>query len=292
VIVNHNGTFTMEGGTISGNTAVNGGGVYVGNGAGAPGTFEMTGGIIGTIGTIGRNTATSGGGVYVDLGSTLTMSDEAAISGNTATSQGGGVHSLGTFNMSGGAISGNTAANGGGVWTNNSGAVLTMSGGTISGNTASSNGGGVFVATNSNLIMSGGAISENRAANGGGVYIGTGIVKMSGGAISGNTATGSGKGVYIDNGPASAFTMSDGAVVNQNDEVYLASGKRITVGELAGSGLVAKITPADTSDGTVVLAPVTGTTLTHDRIDRFTLSENVTGKMIILNSGNGVLGPL
>jgi hypothetical protein len=151
------GAFTMNGGTISGNTysppspySAYGGGVYV-----SGGTFTMNGG------TISGNTATtssysSGGGVSVGSG-TFTMNG-GIISGNTASSYsayGGGVYVGGTFTMSGGTISNNIAdasssSYGGGVYVFDSSVTFTMSGGTISGNTAdasSSYGGGVYVNT-------------------------------------------------------------------------------------------------------------------------------------------------
>jgi hypothetical protein len=109
--VNSNGTFTMNGGTISGNTnirdididsdnaidyfLINGGGIIV------FGIFTMNGG------TISGNTAAFGGGISVF--GTITMNG-GKISGNT----GGGVHIVdGYFTMTGGEISGNTAAFGG-----------------------------------------------------------------------------------------------------------------------------------------------------------------------------------
>jgi hypothetical protein len=52
-------TFTMTGGDISGNTAKNGGGVYVGGYYQGNGTFTMSGGTIG-----GNSAGESGGGVY------------------------------------------------------------------------------------------------------------------------------------------------------------------------------------------------------------------------------------
>jgi len=74
-------------------------------------------------GEISGNTVTSssrsGGGVYVGFG-TFTMSG-GIISGNTASSCGGGVINTGTFTMEGGEISGNTSGfnilgGGGGVF--------------------------------------------------------------------------------------------------------------------------------------------------------------------------------
>jgi TolB-like protein len=117
------GTFTMNGGTISDNTADYyddddgygyerfpyypfGGGVYV-----VEGTFTMSGG------TISGNTATGsdglvlGGGVYVGSG-TFTMSG-GTISGNTVIGLGGGggvYVKYGTFTKTGGTIDGTNAA--------------------------------------------------------------------------------------------------------------------------------------------------------------------------------------
>jgi uncharacterized repeat protein (TIGR02543 family) len=124
------GTFTMNGGEISGNTASSGGGVYIG----FFGTFTMNGG------KISGNTASSGGGVHINSDSTFTMNG-GEISGNTASSGGGGVYVSrsiiggGTFfTMSGGEISGNTASSGGGVYVDSSGTTFTKSGGgTITG---------------------------------------------------------------------------------------------------------------------------------------------------------------
>jgi hypothetical protein len=122
------GTFTMTGGTISGNTAGLGGGVCVNDGC----TFTMTGG------TISGNNTTSGGyggGVYVDKNGIFNMSD-GTISGNNAPN-GGGVYisfgsgdTNGTFNMTGGTISGNTASYGGGVYVQGN---FSKTGGTIYG---------------------------------------------------------------------------------------------------------------------------------------------------------------
>jgi hypothetical protein len=114
------GTFTMNGGTVSDNTANSGGGIYVGSG-----TFAMNGG------AIGGNTADNGGGVYVGSG-TFTQTG-GVIQGNTVKASGGGVFlNGGTFNMRGGNIAKNTAVNsGGGVCV--SGAAFAKTGGVITG---------------------------------------------------------------------------------------------------------------------------------------------------------------
>ena len=197
------GTFTMSGGAISGNSADNsadswGGGVYVSSG----GTFTMSGGMIS-----GNRTMYNGGGVCVD--GTFTMSG-GTISGNTASIDGGGVCVYGTFTMSGGTISDNMAADFvGGVYV--LGGTFTMTGGTISGNTASSNCGGVYVLRGT-FTMTGGTISGNTAQNGGGVYVLDGEFTMTGGTISGNTVSWFGSGVYVyaSANDAGKFTMTGG----------------------------------------------------------------------------------
>ncbi|MEG2421660.1 MAG: hypothetical protein RSB55_08915, partial [Oscillospiraceae bacterium] len=111
------GTFTMEGGSITGNNASVAGGVYVN------GNFNMTGGKIYSNSANGANGA---GGVYVS--------------------------DTGTFNMSGGSITGNTAVgdkSAGGVYMVGGGTSFTMTGGSITGNTGGG-AGGVLVADASN----------------------------------------------------------------------------------------------------------------------------------------------
>jgi len=111
-------TFTMSGGTISGNRADEGGGVY------NSGIFTMSGG------SISGNSANRGGGVY--NGSTFTMSG-GTISGNNASGEGGGVNNRYNFAMRGGTIIGNSAINyGGGVY-DNAYSGFTKTGGTITG---------------------------------------------------------------------------------------------------------------------------------------------------------------
>ena len=248
VYISGNSTFTMNGGTISGNTAAtNGGGVYVDSGTftledgmitdntaeswGGGGvyavnsTFTMNGGII------SGNTAIYGGGVHVE-DSTFTMTG-GTITYNTATSGGGvEVENNSMFTMENGVISDNTVTNhGGGVYMHNS--TFTMNGGTISGNTATSNGGGVYI-RNSTFTMADGAISGNTAqsGDGGGVYFYDGnTFEMSGGTISGNTAT-NGGGVYIWSGSRLKFTIN-GATLTDNVATEYGGGVYCNIGILS-----------------------------------------------------------
>ena len=255
VCVGANGAFAMYGGMISGNKATynsrewsggNGGGVCMlwGNDD-DPGTFTMSGG------SITKNEALNGGGLYAAAKSTFTMSGSSAISENTAASDddddghGGGVYTEGAFTVDGGTISGNKATNDGagvfvaGSYNETAGASFIMNGGTVSNNevtSSSGSGGGVFVGGNNikngSFTLNDGTISGNKASYGGGVaaygdfdmndgtisdneasYGGGGVysasyLTMEGGTISGNTAAHRGGGVYA----RSNFTMSGGTI--------------------------------------------------------------------------------
>jgi uncharacterized repeat protein (TIGR02543 family) len=185
VNVNSGGTLVMEtGAKITSNTNSDSNGSFYGGGVRVNGgTFTMNGGAISgnTVGTLSSSSSSNGGGVYVSSG-TFTLNG-GAISGNTAASygyaNGGGVSVAGgTFTQSGGTISDNTAstynynANGGGVSVDSSGTFI-QSGGTIGGNTASStsssynlgSGGGVYVVSNGTFIKeSGGVIYGSNAS--------------------------------------------------------------------------------------------------------------------------------
>ena len=217
------GTFNMHGGSITDNTTKDSyasGGVHV-----TGGTFNMTGG------SITDNSATSssatGGGVRVDSKGMFNMSGDAVISNNSGAYSGGGVYvNTATFNMSGSAsVSGNSADYGGGVYVTNGTAaagMFTMSGdASVSGNSANYGGGVYMRESNSKFTMSeNAAVSGNTAkAAGGGVnLIGGGTFTMGSGSITGNNIIGanlnsSGGGVYVDNG---MFNMTGGTISGNN----------------------------------------------------------------------------
>ena len=187
------GTFTMNDGTIAGNkaTAKNGGGVYA-NGSTA---FTVKGGTIGGSTAADANAAKYGGGVYVKNG-TFTMSG-GKVTGNSASKDGGGVRlDKGTFNMSGSAV--------------------------ISRNTADGYGGGVD-ANDGSFTMSGGSITGNNAIRGGGVeLVGSGTMTVSGSVqITNNWQKGtldSANGLYVQGSRG------------KPENLYLYSGKTVTIG--------------------------------------------------------------
>lgn len=187
---------TMYGGNVSSNTAENGGGIYCHNG-----TFIMQGGSIShnTV-AINRFASPHGGGVSTYSANFLMyggmISHNRALSyteGNqTSLGCGGGIH-IGwqsALELWGGTIQYNEAAQGGGVHNENS---FIMHDGIINSNTgpAGNKGGGVM--SSSEFEMKGGTISGNAANYGGGIYARE--FKMSGGSISDNTAQVEGGGI-------------------------------------------------------------------------------------------------
>lgn len=169
-------TFNMYGGEICYNTAGIGGGVSVGNPNGThnhPAIFNMYNGNI-HHNKAGSMNAYSGAGVYVADNAVFTM-ENGSITENTAEAKngialGGGVESVGTFNMNGGTISGNTAKSGGAgiflMYNNNVDCTANITGGNIINN----NGEGIFINdTKAYLNISGNVnISGNTTT---GIYI-------------------------------------------------------------------------------------------------------------------------
>ncbi|MDR0876878.1 MAG: hypothetical protein LBN21_02410 [Treponema sp.] len=233
VFVSDGGTFTMDGGTISGNKG--GCGVYVESSA----VFILNGGAI---------SGNTGGGVYIQRGHIQRRTSDGAyftddnadgsfimnggeISDNTTASDGGGVYVSGKFTMNNGKISGNRAKYGGGVYieiSNN----FTMAGGEISGNQASS-GGGVW----GNFIISGGStISGNEASRSGGGVAGS--LTMRGGTITNNTAGEQGGGIFGANVLIYGGTITNNTAKKEGGGVYLQHETAESVlsgGEISGN---------------------------------------------------------
>ena len=245
IYVNAGSTATINGGVITGNSALQGGGIYNdgtltigsnvtianntandGSGIYNNGTLTITGGSItankattagggiynnGNInlsgGNITANTSqTSGGGIYNS--STLNISDNAIIANNTAN-DGGGIHNSGTLNITDGSITANTVTtNGGGIYNNGT---LTISDNVTIANNKAKDGGAIFT-TGGTLNINGGSITGNQATNRGGAIYNNGNINMSGGSITANTSQNDGGGIY--NG--ATLNMQGNPVVSGN----------------------------------------------------------------------------
>lgn len=300
-------TFTMTGGSVTGNEVSNyGGGIY------NDGTFNLNGG------TISGNTADKGnqnsifgigGGIY-NIGN-LTMT-AGSIESNTSSDSAGGVFTGDEYSMSGGKVcnnstvgdgSGKTANCGGGVFVYSG--KFAMTGGEISGNTARSKiktntdhgviacGGGVYVgntggSSSAVFALSGGTIKNNNASGlmddganglGGGIYLQGGqnsdaseplcpaTLKMEGGTVTNNSAVNEGDGIYAaakeiyyddlkDTGASGKVTveMQNNCKIKDNtaDDAYLCDGVMLGIsGVLTGDENSIGIASAGDGDAAV-----------------------------------------
>ena len=228
-----NSQFIMNGGTIRDNSAVNGGGVFVG----MDGTFLMNGGEIYDNQSTGNSTYDGGSGVYVTANGYFCMSG-GSIHSNTHESisaGGGGVFNQGDFIMEGGNITGNRTRgvtnlgtfemnagkitynssnlDGGGIYNES---YFSMQGGEISGNTSQRGGGILSYAT---CDIYGGTIANNEALDcGGGIYVlSGGALLIDGGEIKANrvtSTTGTGGGIYCDGN--TLFAKKGGTIYGTN----------------------------------------------------------------------------
>ena len=254
------GTIKMTGGTISGNTATQsnndagGGAIYMrGNGKiDISGSAEIT----------GNSSSLDGGAILMGWGE-INISDSAKINSNTASRWGGAIclrqdsNQTTILNMRGGEISGNKAnSEGGAVHVLDKGCQVFLYDGKITGNT-SGDGGAIYLNQEPSwLIMQGGEISGNTATgNGGGVYIyrSGSVCELYGGKIENNKASGNGGGIYINPSNSGLLRVGNTAVVKGNtvsgkaNNVYLPSGKTLTIGIGMSTGAAIGVTTADTS---------------------------------------------
>jgi hypothetical protein len=198
VFMDH-GTFTLEGsGKIESCTAAgNGGAVYLGGGSVTIQEYSSQ------TPSMDGNSATNGGALYMAAGScNITACNIGTTTGNTASTSGGGIYTLGTINFSNGSICNNTAGtNGGGIYITNTGTINISGTATISGNNVTSgNGGGVYqggtmTADGSSLTISGNTKGSDKNLIANNVYLPHNKTILIGEDIS---ATGVTLGIYTE----------------------------------------------------------------------------------------------
>lgn len=245
------------GGTITHSSGAKGKGVRVGGSDPAAATFSMYGGTISGNHADDPRSGAGGAGVEIQNGTFKmyggTISDN--YEENAGSNYGGGgvcAHTSGTFTMYGGIISDNqSVTDAGGVTV--VGGTMNIYGGTISNNIAKGDGGGIWANINGFIISGNSVIENNTAVKGGGVYYGSSSNTMTiseSARISGNTATGDGGGVYFG---GDTFRISGNLDISGNkkagadNNVYLPTNKYINIaGALTGSnpiGVTTEKTP-------------------------------------------------
>lgn len=243
IFVDTHAEVILESGSITGNDAWNGGGVYVNGG----GSFTMNGGEISNNRTL-RPYHGGGGGIYVlndeTKGTGKFVMNGGVIKGNTTLTQGGGAFIDGEMEMNGGKIIDNTGLKGGGVCINGT---MTLNDGVVSRNKAE------FLEE-----------TQYDAIECGGIKINGGTLNLNGGEITDNTARSTEKtnakdeevedavaaGIYnigtlnVSGAPVVSGNTTDDKAQN----IYLSSGRVIT---LSGNlGAAAKLyTTLDSETG-------------------------------------------
>jgi hypothetical protein len=194
---------------IHGNEAL-GGGIRVQNGS----TLSLFGS------TVYGNMALIGGGIEVEGGGTALIAN-SIVAGNGA-GLGGGIANDGALTVSHSLVSGNVATSGGGgiaaegAWgPRGRTATATLIDSTLAENHAH-NGAGIYVTEAAVAIHGSTSIRSNVAAFGGGIYNQSGIVELNDGVtVSNNTATspGGGGGIWTGRGVTAGGCMGSVALI-------------------------------------------------------------------------------
>ena len=282
ISVNGGSKFIMDGGTISGCSAENGGGLYadnstvtINNGTISGCTANAGGGLYATNGstininrgTISGCTADAGGGLYATNGSTININN-GTIS-RCKVGAGGGLYATNgsTININSGTISGCEAGVGGGLYVD--GSTITIEDGTISGCTAAINeGGGLYATNQSTITISGGTISGCKApssdkGNGSGLYANNSAINISGGTISGCEGRWGG-GLYAEN--SSTIEISGGTI--SGCKVGAGGGLFVDSSTIRISGgIISECTTSDTGNGGGLYAKNSTIKITGGRIE-------------------------
>ena len=258
ISVNGGSKFIMDGGTISGCSAENGGGLYADNS-----TVTINNG------TISGCTADAGGGLYATNGSTININNGTISGCKARMGTGGGLYATNqsTININRGTISGCEAGTGGGLYADNS--IVTINNGTISECTAAMNeGGGLYATNQSTVTISGGTISRCKApsadkGNGSGLYANKSTVTISGGTISGCDGRWGG-GLYAEN--SSTIEISGGTISRCN--VGAGGGLFVDSSTIRISGgIISECTTSDTGNGGGLYAKNSTIKITGGRIE-------------------------
>jgi len=215
----YDGNLIMNNGAkISGNVNNNtsssqGGGVYVYNG-----TFIMNGG------TISLNSAYGGGGICVSSKGNLIINGGKITKNEDKSGYGGGGICVlgGTLTMYGGTVSGNIANRyGGGVYVYSGNATFTMYGGIISGNTAKEGGGGV---QSSNGIFKKLPLSSGQNS---GIIYGSEAVGVDADGIPLKNTSSGGYGQAVMGGSSSSIRIRD-TTAGETDQIATTTGKGLS----------------------------------------------------------------
>ncbi len=145
---------------------------------------------------VDNNNGQYGGGLYVGEQGTANLTG-SSISGNIASTEGGGILNDGTLSLVNSIVDGNSATALGGGGISNAGGTVHLTGSEVSSNTASNgDGGGIF--NRGTLTVTRTTLIDNAAdqARGGGIFIADGNVEVLDSSLGNNVASGSGGAIH------------------------------------------------------------------------------------------------
>lgn len=245
-----NGTLSIVGSILQGNTAtIDGGGVYIDQTA----SVDVAGSTV-----LSNAAGRDGAGFYNNATAALVITD-TTISGNSAARDGGGLFNeiVATTTLSNARLSANSAVNGGGV--NNQDGVVTITGGSLIANTATEDGGAVFTSSSATTTLTNTTLSGNTAARDGGAIRNDGTTTVTSVNLAGNSAVRDGGAIF-------------------NNRTLTVTGSTFTGNTSAGSGGaldlnsigVVSLTSSTLRGNT---AAVNGGAISNNAASRLTLSE-------------------
>ncbi len=237
-------TARIEGFTITGGLASEGGGMYL---------LDNSAPFIENVVITGNSASGYGGGVYCYVNSSPTFFN-CTIDGNTADSDGGGIYckensspaltdcsfsgntgsALYCFNhctpsLDNCTFTGNWANTGGGIYCQ-FGCNVTLTGCTISGNTGDWWGGGISL-WDCTATLTGCTLSNNSGGRGGGMLLTGASVSLIGCSLAGNTAS-SGGGIYLESASflsADTTEFVDNTAPSGGAHGYVESGSEVVL---------------------------------------------------------------
>ena len=235
-IAEWNDGIQLNSGTISGNTAENGGGIAVGKVTAGSMGLDQPLTLSGNRASVGR-----GGALYVKgAADKVVIADLFTAKQNSSEKEGGALAfegKIGELMLRGSGIHHNesTGNGGGGLFVGGIGTTLLIEDGAdVYENKSLNGGGGIRTAAGVTVKMTGGCIHENTAQHGGGIFVqsnGTNksSFEMSGGCVrenhtewSNENTTLYGGGIYV--GSSAAVTISDSAEILDNGGVACGGG--------------------------------------------------------------------
>ena len=222
-----NGTEEIKGGVITGGYNLSdGGGIYMGDKT----SLVMEGG------TIAGNLANDGGGVQIEGGSSkLQMSESVFISYNKAAGEiygGGGICTDGvTVTIAGGNVTHNTAKYGGGIYCYEES--VSIIGVNIENNSARMDGGGIYPQETGVSVTSCTVKGNSAKGNGGGIFVYCEGTSVGDSVIESNTANGKGDGIYVSED--CDLSVSGKMLVRNNGEenLYLSGNDELVAGSMS-----------------------------------------------------------